>query len=50
MKHGKRPTRKQRDIISWAKLKPDNWLIIKNITGVLHIKNRESGKVRIIVY
>jgi len=50
MKHGKKPTRKQREIIKKVRLNPDNWLTVKNLPNVLHIMHRESGKVRIIVY
>jgi len=48
MKHGKNPTRKQREIIEKARLNPDNWLVVKRPLGELHIVHRESGKARVL--
>lgn len=48
VKQGKKPTNKQRDIIKNAGLKPENWLVVKNLQHELHIVNRSSNKQRII--
>jgi|HigsolmetaGSP12D_1036236.scaffolds.fasta_scaffold00847_11 hypothetical protein len=48
MKSGKRPTRRQKQAIKWAKLNPDNWLIVKNLPDELHIVHRETGTLKII--
>lgn len=44
MKHGKRPTVAQKQIISSAGLNPDNWLVVKNTTFCLEIVHRKTGK------
>lgn len=48
MRHGKKPTRKQKMIIAAARLNVDNWLVVKNLPGELHLENRVSGKIRIL--
>lgn len=50
MKHGKNPTRKQKIHIKKAGLNPNNWLVVKNIAGQLHLINRETGRPRKILY
>jgi hypothetical protein len=50
MKHGKRPTVAQSNIISSFKLRnvhlnPKNWLVIKNLPDKLVIKHRERVTV-----
>ncbi len=47
---GKRPTRKQKQLLQLRRLDPANWLIIKNLLheGELHIKNRQTGRERVI--
>ncbi|CAN2250300.1 conserved hypothetical protein [Bacillus subtilis] len=49
MKHGKRPTRAQKESIKQHGLNPNNWLVIKNLSheNKLFIVNRNSGKVRV---
>lgn len=48
LKQGKKPTNKQKAIIKQAGLRPDNWLVTKNLQHELHIVNRTSNKERII--
>lgn len=48
MKAGRRPTRRQKEAIKWAKLNPDNWLVVKNLNDVLHLVHRETGTKRVI--
>lgn len=44
---GKRPTRKQKEIISnYANLNYKNWLVIKSLHDRLVIKHRYTGTVR----
>lgn len=47
---GKRPTRKQKELLRLRRLDPANWLVIKNLLheGELHVKHRDSGRERII--
>lgn len=48
--NGKRPTKRQKHLLRLRRLNPDKWLVIRNLLheGELHIKNRESGRERII--
>lgn len=48
MKNAKRPTRKQKITIAQNKLIPDNWLVARTDKGLLHIVNKNSGKIRVI--
>lgn len=50
MKQSKKPTRKQKIILSQARLNPDNWLVVKASAGQLHLMNRETGRKRVISY
>ncbi|NMB41830.1 MAG: hypothetical protein GX996_07835 [Firmicutes bacterium] len=47
---GKRPTRKQKQLLQLRRLDPANWLIIKNLLhiGKLHIKNRNNGREKVV--
>lgn len=45
---GKKPTRQQRVILKERRLNPDNWLVLKNPPGKLHIQNRENKKIRVL--
>lgn len=44
MKNGKRPTRKQKNLIEAAGYKPENWLVVKDLGNTLHIVSRVSLK------
>ncbi|MFS0864099.1 DUF6906 family protein [Fredinandcohnia sp. 179-A 10B2 NHS] len=48
LKAGKRPTNKQKQIIKNAGLKPENWLVTRNLQQELHIVHRTSNKQRVI--
>lgn len=45
MKHGQRPTRAQKQLISSAGLNPNNWLVTKN-TDKLELVHRHTGNIR----
>lgn len=48
MKRGKNPNRKQKITIRQAKLKPENWLVVKNPPGELHIIHRSGKSTKIL--
>lgn len=48
MKHGKRPTRRQKALIQAAGLNPDNWLVVKDTKPTMTIVHRVSDKTRVI--
>jgi len=50
MKHGKKPTRRQREKIREMGLNPDNWLVERDSQHELVLIHRISGKVRRILY
>ncbi|WP_420830800.1 DUF6906 family protein [Oceanobacillus jordanicus] len=46
MKHGKKPTRRHKDILTSKKLNPNNWLIVKDLAHLeqrLVVVHRETG-------
>ena len=47
---GRRPTKRQKEIIALWHLNPQNWLVNKNLLhqGELHIEHRHTGKERVI--
>jgi len=48
MKHGKRPTKKQKLIMSGKGLNPDDWLFTKYFAGELHLEHRHTGQAKVI--
>ena len=48
MKHGLKPTRRQKELIKAARLNVNDWLVTKNLPGELHIEHRHCGKVRVL--
>ncbi|WP_429903211.1 DUF6906 family protein [Heyndrickxia ginsengihumi] len=46
MKHGKKQTRFEKQLISKNRLNPHNWLICKRNNNVLTLIHRESKKIR----
>jgi hypothetical protein len=48
MKHGKKPTVKQRDRIKSLNLNPENWLVTKDCPACFELIHRVSGKTRIV--
>lgn len=48
MKNGKRPTKRQKLLMSRAGLNPENWLVVKNPPGTLYLVHRVSGSERVL--
>lgn len=48
MKNPKRPTRRQRELLTLRRLNHENWLVVKNPPGELHLAHRVSGEVRVL--
>ncbi|GMQ58949.1 hypothetical protein AN1V17_33460 [Vallitalea sediminicola] len=46
MKHGKRPTRRQKMLIGNKKLNHNNWLVVKDCADSFVIVHKKSGKVK----
>lgn len=46
MKHGKRPTRRQKEKLKRHRLNSNNWLICKDSREVFEIVHRVTGTVR----
>ena len=44
MRHGKKPTRKQKIRLGQAGLSPENWLVVKNTQEFLEVVSRTSLK------
>ncbi|MGI2294143.1 DUF6906 family protein [Paenibacillus sp. GXUN7292] len=49
MKHGKRPNRRQKQIIHKAGLNAENWLVTKSLPTHLHLIHRYGSDTKIIV-
>lgn len=47
---GRRPTKRQKEIIALWHLNPQNWLVNKNLLhqGELHIGSRSTGRERVL--
>ncbi len=48
MKHGKNPTRRQREYIASLWLNPDNWLVCKDTPNELVLEHKYSGNIKVI--
>lgn len=48
MKHGRRLTFKQKQILIDAGLNYEEWFLVKNLPHELHIKHRETGEKKVI--
>lgn len=48
MKHGKKPTREQRKIITAARLNVENWFVVKDTPNEMLLIHRHFGNTRII--
>lgn len=46
MKHGRRPTKRQKLILKKFNLNPQNWLIVKDCSECFEIVNRITGNRR----
>jgi len=44
----KKPTRKQSILMGKSGLRPENWLVIKNPVGMLYIRHRKTGTLKVI--
>lgn len=49
MKHGRKPTLKQKIAIKNNGYNPDNWLVIKKIANELHLVHRYIGTLKKII-
>jgi len=48
MKNGKRPTRRQKQLIKDAGWNPDNWFVVKHLPYQLHLVHRHTNSSKII--
>lgn len=48
MKHGKKPTRKQKILMQAAHYNCENWLVVKDTAAEMVIQNRQTDKTRTI--
>jgi len=48
MKHGKRPTRAQKALMTKWHLNYENWLVVKDTSTEMLIEHRATGKTRTI--
>lgn len=48
MKHGKNPTRRQKEYIASLRLNPDNWLVCKDTPDELILEHKYSGHIKVI--
>lgn len=48
MKHGLKPTKRQKLAMAGAKLNPDDWLVTKVYPHALCLEHRHSGKEKIL--
>lgn len=49
MKHGKRPNRRQKELMKSKHLNVENWLVVKNTSECLEVMHKHSGKTRKIM-
>jgi hypothetical protein len=50
MKHGRKPSRKQKIMLKECGLTPENWLVVRHLAGQLQLKNRTTGRMRVILF
>lgn len=48
MKNGKKPTRRQREVIKSKRLNAANWLVVKDTSIELELVHRRTGSKKII--
>ena len=46
MKHGKNPTRRQKQSIASVRLNPENWLVCKDTPDELVLEHKISGNIK----
>ena len=49
MKHGKNPTRSQKKFLQQWKLKPEDWLVVKDTSEQMELVHRYSDKTKRII-
>lgn len=48
MRHGKRPTVRQKKLIKSMKLNPDNWLVITENKEQITLVHRDTNTVKVV--
>lgn len=48
MKHGKKPTRAQKQLMTKWRLNYENWLVVKDTSTEMVIQHRSTGRTRTI--
>ena len=48
MRHGKRPTVRQKKLIKGMKLNPDNWLVITENKEQITLVHRDTNTVKVV--
>jgi hypothetical protein len=48
MKHGKRPTIRQKSLMNEAGLNPKEWLVTKNLDFEIHIVHKQTKEEKVI--
>lgn len=48
MKQGKRPNKKQKQLISQHGLDPERWLVVKNLDYEMHVVHREVPRIKVL--
>ncbi|HHY27185.1 MAG TPA: hypothetical protein GX523_10680 [Desulfitobacterium dehalogenans] len=48
VKHGKNPTRRQKELIKARRLNPDSWMVTKDTPTEMEIVHRITDSVRVI--
>lgn len=48
MRHGKRPTRAQKQLMQKWRLNVENWLVVTDTPDAMTIRHRHSDKTRVI--
>jgi len=48
MKNGKRPTRREKELLSRMRLNVENWLVVKHTSTEMEIMHRHTGRTRVI--
>ena len=48
MKHGVKPTRAQKQVISDKGLNPKNWFVVKDTSSEMQLMHRNTDTIRII--
>ena len=49
MKNGKRPTVRQKKLMMWWRLNPDDWLVVKDTPDAMTLVHRLSDKTTRVI-